>query len=288
MIFNVVGDILGSSIEFNHVKPTLGNIDLSELAKNGFVTDDSVMTLATWRWLIDYRRGMTTVDDYIHYLRDFFKLTPTIGYGPMFFKLMAKGELPNPPSCGNGAAMRISPIGFVSLEGDTLESKLELTKQLTLQTHKHPEAVKGAQAVVYAIHRLRVEEEEDKLKVLSEIEARFGYDLHLIYSQLLSDPFDATCQGSVPQALWCALTSETIEEMFKKALTIGGDSDTIACIAGGVFQSSLRGHFPRGKLPMKMEDIENKLTMIHPDLTITYKEAILYPGFGGQLSTMIW
>jgi ADP-ribosylglycohydrolase len=249
MILSIVGDILGSSIEFNSVKPKLEVIDLERLARIGQITDDSVMTLATWQWWMDYKAGEAQVEDYIDYLREFFMLTPTIGYGPMFFKLMAKGELPNPPSCGNGATMRIIPLG---LSADyPMEEMMKLVEELTLQTHKHPEAIKGAQATVYAMKRLHEDCSVSKEAVLNEIETKFGYDLHLNYEELLTRPFDATCQGSIPQALWCALSSDSADEMFKKALTIGGDSDTIACVAGGIFQAGMvngRGDDGNGSL----------------------------------------
>lgn len=235
MLLSIVGDILGSSIEFNPVKPNIENISLASLAIKGSLTDDSIMTLATWHWLQDFEKGVAKIEDYFQYQQNFFNQTPDIGYGPMFFKTMTNGKLTGRPSCGNGAAMKISPIGIAN--GD-LGHVMDIAQKLTTQTHPHQDAINGAHAVVYAIWNLR--KGVSKRAVMAEIEYLFRYDLDLNYEELLTRPFDATCQGSVPQALWCALTSNSIDEMFKKALTIGGDSDTIACIAGGVYESGIK------------------------------------------------
>lgn len=229
-IGSIIGDVLGSSIEFNPVKPKIESINLMKLALVGKITDDTVMTLATWKWLSDHAK----VEDFFKYQRRFFSRTPNIGYGPMFAKTMKNGVLSGKPSFGNGAAMKISPLGAMDWP---MERTMDIVERLTVQTHPHPEAVKGAQSVVYAMKRIRQGASQEK--VMSEIESRFGYNLNLKYEDLLDNPFDATCQGSVPQALWCALTSHSAEEMYKKALTIGGDSDTIACIAGGVYKGGL-------------------------------------------------
>jgi ADP-ribosylglycohydrolase len=237
MILAIAGDILSSSIESTPFKPKFDEIDLEKLAGVGQITDDSVMTLATCQWWIDYKAGRAKVKDYIDYLREFFTLNPNVGYGPMFYRLMSENILPEPPSCGNGAAMRISPLGISP--DHSMDKIMNLVEALTYQSHKHSEAIKGAKATVYAMKRLNEDNAAVKKQIQSEIEERFGYKLNLDYKELLTRPFDATCQGSVPQALWCALTSENIDEMFKKALTIGGDSDTIACIAGGVFEAGM-------------------------------------------------
>ena len=236
MYLAIVDDVLGSTIEFDPVKPEKDRLSLVALALAGAPTDDSVMTLATWQWWADYRAGKAEIHDYISYLRHYFRMTPGIGYGPKFFHLMAEGIEPDPPSCGNGAAMRISPLSASA--GYSMENIMELVEKLTLQTHKHPEAVKGAQAVVYAGKTAIENPEISRSEIAREIEAKFGYNLNLDYDELRGRPFDATCQGSIPQALWCALSSDRVVEMFTKAMTIGGDTDTIACIAGGIFQAT--------------------------------------------------
>lgn len=236
MCLSIVGDVLGSSLEFNPQKPNIDKLSLTALALIGRPTDDSVMTLATWQWWADYRAGKAGISDYFSYLKCFFELTPNIGYGHKFFHLMADGTEPDPPSCGNGAAMRISALGVSA--GYSMSSIMEIVEKLTLQTHRHSEAVKGAHSVVYAIKTALENPVVSREEISREIETRFGYNLNLDYDELLTRPFDATCQGSVPQALWCALSSSNVAEVFTRAMTIGGDTDTIACIAGGIFQAT--------------------------------------------------
>ncbi|HQG28076.1 MAG TPA: hypothetical protein PLY73_05925, partial [Candidatus Ozemobacteraceae bacterium] len=101
MLMAIVGDILGSSIEFEHDKPSLAELSIPALADVGRVTDDTVMTLATWKWWTDFRSGRAKVEEYVEYLRSYFHLTPGIGYGPKFFRFMRDGIIPDPPSCGN-------------------------------------------------------------------------------------------------------------------------------------------------------------------------------------------
>jgi ADP-ribosylglycohydrolase len=236
MYLSIVGDVLGSTLEFDPQKPKKDKLSLITLALIGRPTDDSIMTLATWQWWADYRAGKAGIADYFSYLKRFLDLTPNIGYGHKFFHLMADGTEPDPPSCGNGAAMRISALGVSS--GYSMDDIMELVEKLTLQTHKHPEAVKGAQAVVYASKTALENPAVSREEISREIESKFGYNLNLDYDELLTRSFDATCQGSVPQAIWCALSSSNVAEVFTKAMTIGGDTDTIACIAGGIFQAT--------------------------------------------------
>jgi len=231
MILSIVGDVLGSSIEFNPTKPDIRDINLATMALRGRPTDDSILTLATWDWWLDFTIGKAGISDYLQYLNTFFCLSPDIGYGDRFYTLMTTGKMTG-SSCGNGAAMRISPLGTSGINESAL---LDIVEKITVQTHTHPAAIIGAQAVVIAMRRRG--EGVDGVSIMKEIESRFGYNLlNLDYSELLMRPFNATCQGSVPQAIWCALTSDTPWSMFKKALSIGGDSDTIACIAGGIYQ----------------------------------------------------
>lgn len=290
MIYAIVGDILGSSIEFAPVKPLIDKLDISALAAKGSITDDTVMTLATWRWWMDYRKGSAKTKDYVDYLRKYFFQTPKIGYGPMFFEFMRSGKRPSIPSCGNGAAMRVSALG---LDSDTpIDEMMDLVKNLTLQTHEHPEAVKGAQAVVYVGKRLQHERQvwrssvdlnvraEFRKDLLKEVETRFGYNLNLNYDSLVKEKFDATCQGSVPKAIWCVLSSSNIDEAFKKALTIGGDTDTIACMTGGMAQLAydceLTGVNVEALVGQKLKD-----TGV-PELAQTHLESVKWVGISQQ------
>lgn len=136
-------------------------------------------------------------------------------------------------SFGNGSAMRVSPIGFAF---DSLEDVLKEAKRSAVVTHNHREGIKGAQAVASAVFLARTGGNKKQIKDF--IEKKFRYNL----SQRLDDirpnyKFDSSCQGSVPQAIIAFLESENFEDAIRKAISIGGDSDTIACIAGGIAQA---------------------------------------------------
>jgi len=223
----IVGDIAGSKYEWNNIRH-----EPAEIFSAGCVpTDDTVLTLATYEYLSrDRRKGKT----YAEVLREFWDLTPDVGYGPMFARWAATPGLPASDSFGNGAAMRISPVAMIRTED--LQEKLQIAKELTLVSHGHPEAVKGAQALVHAIHLAAMNPSPAQIK--AEIEKTYGYRLDYDLDDLRkNNTFDATCPVTVPQAIWIALLGTSFEDVIKKAISIGGDSDTIACMAGGIAEA---------------------------------------------------
>jgi ADP-ribosylglycohydrolase len=140
-------------------------------------------------------------------------------------------------SYGNGSAMRVSPVGWVC---QTLDETLELARHSALPTHDHPEGIKGAQAVAAAIFLAR--NGASKTGIRSEIETRFGYNLGRTLEEIRPVySFDPTCQGSVPEALIAFLESDSFEDALRKAVSLGGDSDTQACIAGAVAEAFYGG-----------------------------------------------
>jgi ADP-ribosylglycohydrolase len=225
MIGAIAGDIIGSVYEGHNIK----RMDFPLFDPHCYFTDDTVLTVAV-------ADAVLTRSSYVKKLREYFQLYPECGYGPGFRKWAASGSDKPYFSTGNGSAMRVSPIGFAF---DTLEKVLEEAKKSAEVTHNTEEAIKGAQAVSAAIFLARTGQSKRGIK--KYIEDTFHYDLSEPLDQIRTYyQFDATCNGSVPQAIISFLESENFEDAIRKAISIGGDSDTIACIAGGIAQAFYR------------------------------------------------
>jgi ADP-ribosylglycohydrolase len=140
-------------------------------------------------------------------------------------------------SFGNGSAMRISPVGFAF---DTLEDVLEKARIYTEITHNHPEGIKGAQATASAIFLARTG--STKQEIREYIHSTFDYDLSRTLDEIRPHyRFDVTCQGSVPEAIIAFLESDSFENAIRGSISLGGDSDTQACITGGIAQAFYKG-----------------------------------------------
>jgi len=136
-------------------------------------------------------------------------------------------------SWGNGAAMRVSPVGFAF---DTVEEVLHQAEKTAQISHNHPEGIKGAQATALAVFLARVV--RDKEEIRKQIEQLFGYDLGRCVDDIRPTyTFDVSCQGTVPQAIISFLDSQSTEDAIRNAISLGGDSDTLACIAGGIAEA---------------------------------------------------
>ena len=222
MIGAIIGDVVGSVFEFNNHRSK--EFPLFS-AKSDF-TDDSVLSFATAKVLLDG-------GDYAEAYQSFARAYPHRGYGGRFARWI-KLDDPKPyNSLGNGSAMRVAPVGFAFKDA---ESVLMEAKRSAEVTHNHPEGIKGAQAVALAIWMAR--QGEEKSAIRRELEQRFAYDLSRNCDRIRAvNRFDETCPGSVPEALTCFLESEDFEDCIRLSISIGGDSDTIACIAGGIAQA---------------------------------------------------
>jgi ADP-ribosylglycohydrolase len=222
----VAGDIVGSAYERRPVKTP----DFPLLSPASRWTDDTVLTVATAEVLL-------TGGDFEEAYRRWGRRYPNAGYGRGFRHwLMSRHPEPY-QSYGNGSAMRVSPVGWVC---QTLDETLELARHSALPTHDHPEGIKGAQAVAAAIFLAR--NGASKTGIRSEIETRFGYNLGRTLEEIRPVySFDPTCQGSVPEALIAFLESDSFEDALRKAVSLGGDSDTQACIAGAVAEAFYGG-----------------------------------------------
>jgi ADP-ribosylglycohydrolase len=228
MLGAIAGDIIGSRFERYPVKTT----DFELFHPECRFTDDSVLTLA----VADH---IFLGSDLIDTLKEYFHQYPDAGYGARFMQWACSTSREPYNSFGNGSAMRVSPVGFAF---DSLEVVLEKARTTAEVTHNHEEGIKGAQATAAAVFLARTGNSKDEIKRF--IETQFQYNLSEPLDAIRPQyTFDVTCQGSVPQAITAFLESENFEDAVRKAISLGGDSDTQACIAGGI------AHAFYGKLP---------------------------------------
>ncbi len=222
MIAAIAGDIIGSIHERAHIKRT----DFALFKPNSRFTDDTVMTLAVADCLL---HG----EPYAATLRAYGRRYPDRGYGGMFRKWLARDDMGPYQSFGNGSAMRVSPVGFAM---GSIDEVLAEAKRSAEVTHDHPEGIKGAQALAVAVFLARGG--ADKETIRGEIAGRFGYDMKRTVAGIRPRyKFDVTCQGSVPEAILAFLDSDDVEHALRLAISLGGDADTLACMAGAVAQA---------------------------------------------------
>ncbi|MCJ7531588.1 MAG: ADP-ribosylglycohydrolase family protein, partial [Anaerolineales bacterium] len=213
MIGAIAGDIIGSVYEYHNIKTT----EFPLFDPNCFFTDDSVLTIA-----LAY--AIMNQCSYEIAMKEYYARYPKAGYGG-FFHQWAQSHHSKPyNSWGNGAAMRISPVGFVY---DNLDDVLEYAKRYTEITHNHPEGIKGAQATAATIYLAR--RGKTKTEIKEYVTESFGYDLALTCEEIRPTyGFDESCQGTVPQAITAFLESDDYESAVRLGISLGGDSDTLA------------------------------------------------------------
>lgn len=217
----IIGDVAGSVYERNNIKTTRFKL----IKKNSTFTDDTVMTVAI-------EDGILNKKDYRISLKEYGRLYPNVGYGKDFKKWIFRDDESSNESFGNGAAMRVCPIGFAY---ENLKEVLSEAEKTVIVSHNHKEAVKGAQAVAAAVFLAR--KGFDKIYIKNFIAHKFSYNLEQSLDQIRPVyQFDSSCQGSVPQAIIAFLESDSYIDAIRKAISIGGDSDTIAAITGGIAQ----------------------------------------------------
>lgn len=222
----IVGDIIGSAYEFSGQK----RYDFEMLPHGSRFTDDTVMTIAVAHWLVRYGREGYPKDKLIEIMQEFGRKYPFAGYGSSFNSWLWS-ENPQPyNSWGNGAAMRVSSVG---LYADTLDEALELAKRTAEVSHNHPEGIKGAQAVASAVWMAYNGHTKDEIR--DYITCKFHYDLRRTVAEIHPTyEWDVSCQGSVPESIICFLEGEDFEDVVRLAVSLGGDADTMACIAGSI------------------------------------------------------
>lgn len=219
MLGAIAGDIIGSVYEFSPIKKT----DFPLLHKDAVFTDDTVLTIAI-------AESLLTGKSYTAALKHWGRRYPAAGYGQNFYQwLMSRCSVPY-GSWGNGSAMRVSPIGWAF---DSLEETLLEAAATAAPTHNHPDGIQGAQAIAGAIWHARNGHSKEEIK--KWVEESIGYTLPATVASIRpAYGFDVSCQGSVPQAIQCFLEAESTEEAIRLAVSLGGDADTQACMAGAL------------------------------------------------------
>jgi len=223
----VIGDIAGSEYEFRACK----NPEVDLFPAGCDFTDDSVLTVATCEVLL---RGGAYAETYQRYGRRY--ASPKGAYG-MRFSSWIWEDNPKPyNSWGNGSAIRVTPVG---LAFDTVERVLDEAQRSAEVSHNHPEGIKGAQAAALAVFLARMGTTKEEIR--AELSDRFGYNLERTVQDIRpSYSFNESCQGTVPEAIVAFLDSADYESTLRNAISLGGDSDTLACIAGGIAHAFYR------------------------------------------------
>ena len=229
MIGAIAGDVIGSVHEFRPPLPE----DFALFTPPRFPTDDSVLTVAIAEAILDQKPYAETLRRWAHRY-------PGAGYGMLFLGWIHTPGAGPYQSYGNGSAMRVSPAAWIH---DTLEETLAEAARTAEVTHDHPEGIRGAQAVAGAIFIARTGGTRDAVREL--VQSRFGYDASLTMERMRAEAkMDETCPGTVPQAVSIALLSTSVEDAIRKAVSLGGDADTMACIAGSIAEA-IHGGVPR-------------------------------------------
>ncbi len=260
MIGAIAGDIAGSVYEFQPEKRE----DIPLFTKKSFFTDDTVMTVAAAEAILQQK-------SYRECYLDFGKRHPYAGYGGMFAQwLMSTNPKPY-NSFGNGSAMRVSAVGWAF---NTVEEVLVAAEKTAAPTHNHPEGIKGAQATALAILMARLGSTKEEIR--SEISHRFGYDLTRTVESIRSGySFNEICQQTVPEGIIAFLDSNSYEDSLRKAISLGGDADTLACIAGGIAEA-FYGGVPQSVLEVVKANLTPDLLQVTEQFRSRYLTA-LYP-----------
>ena len=246
MIGAIAGDIIGARFERYPIKTT----EFHFIPSTACFTDDTVLTIAV-------AHSILTDTDFATSLKSFAQKYHFLPYGMHFKKWMWSWEDIPYNSYGNGSAMRVSPVGFAY---DSIDEVLLHAKRSAEVTHNHPEGIKGAQATALSIFLARKGETKEIIR--NNISKKFNYDLDRTVDEIRPIyEFDISCQGSVPESIVAFLDSEDYEDSIRKVISLGGDSDTMACITGGISQAYYKTIPPamiecvRNELPKDLLDV---------------------------------
>lgn len=218
----IAGDIIGSFYEIFPIKTK----DFPLFHARSVFTDDTVLTVAV-------ADAILTGNSYQQSIIEIGRRYPGAGYGGSFIRWLHSGNPQPYNSWGNGSAMRVSPVGYAF---DSEKEVLKEAKKSAEISHNHPEGIKGAQATAIAIFLAR--KGFKKKEIRTEIGRRFGYNLNRTVNEIRPTySFDVSCQGTVPEAIISFLDSISFEDAIRNAISLGGDSDTLACITGGIAEA---------------------------------------------------
>jgi ADP-ribosylglycohydrolase len=226
MLGAIAGDVIGSFYERHQTKKK----DFLLFNRHSRFTDDTVLTVAVAESLLRRR-------DYVDTFHDYVRAYPDAGYGGTFYLWATTGRREPYNSWGNGSAMRVSPVAYACT---TLDQVLAEAGRSAEVTHNHEHGIRGAQAVAAAVFLARTGNSKDEIRRYTE--ERFGYFLGETLDQLRPTyHFDVSCQGSVPQSILAFLESTDFEDAVRNAISLGGDADTMACIAGAIAEAYYGG-----------------------------------------------
>ena len=229
MIGAIIGDIVGSRFEWNNHRSK----DFELFTRECFATDDSIMTLAVGKALVESKNDWSDLGEQaVRCMQEVGRPYPRCGYGGRFWDWMYSDHPKPYNSFGNGAAMRVSACGFVAR---SLEEAKALSKAVTEVTHNHPEGLKGAEATVVAIYMARTGSTIEEIRDVIDQEY---YPIDFTLDEIRDTyAFNETCQDTVPQALEAFFESNSFEDAIRNAISVGGDSDTLAAITGGIAEA---------------------------------------------------
>lgn len=255
MLGAIAGDIIGSVYEAHPIKTK----DFPLFGSRSRFTDDSVLTVAV-------ADAILTGRPYGASLQEIGRRHPHAGYGGSFISWLFSHDPKPYNSWGNGAAMRVSPVGFAFATAVEVLQQAQMSAEIS---HNHPEGIKGAQATAMAVFLARTGHGKEKIR--EQINRRFGYDLNRGVDDIRPGyAFDVSCQGTVPEAIVAFLDSTSYEDAVRNAVSLGGDSDTLACITGAIAEAFY------GEVPAHIK--KKAAEILAPDLwTITekfYKEKL--------------
>ena len=232
MIGAIIGDIVGSRFE-GWVHTNCKSKEFELFHKDCRPTDDSIMTLSVGKSLLEYNGNVEMLKEFVTAtMQEYGMRYPDAGYGGMFRKWIRAFDPKPYYSYGNGSAMRTSPCAYVA---KSLEEAIKISRAVASVTHNHPEGIKGSEATTVAIFMAL------NGKTMTEIRDHIiknYYSIDFTLDEIRPNyEFDVTCQGSVPQALEAFFESTGFEDAIRNAISIGGDSDTIAAITGGIAEA---------------------------------------------------
>ena len=232
MLGAIVGDIIGSPYEFDRGNKTK---DFPLFTEESQFTDDSIMTIAIAEALMnaDIKNKEDVQREVIISMQKWGKNYPDAGYGMMFSGWLDE-DYPRPyNSYVNGSAMRVSPVGWIS---SSVEETKEIAKWTAEVSHNHPEGIKGAEATATAIMLAR--ENATKQEIKKYIEANYNYNLSRTCDEIRPGYYHIeSCQKTVPEAIIAFLEGDSFEDVIRNAVSLGGDSDTLTCIAGSIAEA---------------------------------------------------
>ena len=222
MIGAIAGDIIGSVYEHSPIKTK----DFPLFDRRCRFTDDTVLTAGVALAILEDR-------PYHDPVRSVGRDHPDAGYGGSFIQWLLSDNPQPYNSWGNGAAMRVSPVGFAFEDPETVLAEAGKTAEIS---HNHPEGIKGARAAAMGVFLARTGHTKEEIR--SRISRDFGYDLDRTVDQIRPGyGFDISCAGTVPEAIIAFLDSDSYEDAVRNAVSLGGDSDTLACITGGISEA---------------------------------------------------